>query len=374
MADTRVASGLTVEQWDDQYFKEYLTDNRFTESMGTNEAAIIQIKENLTKKPGDRINFALVNKLTNDAVTGRATMEGNEEDMSSREFPVAVDKRRNAVRVAEIDEQYSAISLREAGRSVLMDWSKKDTEKLITRALSSINGKRILSIHQTVSNQASDSEMNAWLVDNADRVLFGKLRSNNVANDWSDCIDTLDTTDDKLTAAAVSKMKSIAETIANPLIRPIRSTANKGRRYYIMYAHPYAFNDLKADTTITQAQREVQLQMENERLFEGGDLYWDGVIIKQVEESIDEWNLGLDGNGSARVVSAYLCGAQAVGMAYARRWRSTTEQFDYGDKYGVEVSAIYGVEKLRFESGNADSGDFKDHGVVSGFFATSGLS
>jgi N4-gp56 family major capsid protein len=374
MADTRVASGLTVEQWDDQYFTEYLTDNRFSESMGSNETAVIQVKENLTKKPGDRINFALVNKLTNDAVTGRSTMEGNEEDMASREFPVTVDKRRNAVRVAEIDEQYSAISLREAGRSVLMDWSKKDTEKLITRALSSINGKRVLSLHQTVSNQATNAEMDTWLVDNSDRVLFGKLRSNNVANDWSDCLDTLDTTDDKLTALAVSKMKAIAETIANPLIRPIRSTATKGKRYYIMYAHPYAFNDLKQDSTITQAQREVSMQMENERLFEGGDLYWDGVIIKQVEESIDEWNLGLDGNSSARVVAAYLCGAQAIGMANARRWRSTTETFDYGDKYGVEISAIYGVEKLRFESGNADSGDYKDHGVVSGFFATSGLA
>lgn len=374
MADTRVASGLTVEQWDEKYFTEYLTDNRFTESMGSNEAAVIQIKENLTKKKGDRINFALVNKLTNEATTGRSTMEGNEEDMASREFPVAVDKRRNAVRVAEIDEQFSAISLREAGRGVLMDWSKKDTEKLITRAVSSINGKRILSIGHTVTNQASNAEMDAWLVDNSDRVLFGANRSNNAANDWSDCLDTLDTTADLLTPAAITKMKAIAETIANPLIRPIRSTVNKGRRYYIMYAHPYAFNDLKSNATMTQAQREVQLQMENERLFEGGDLYWDGVIVKQIEEAVTEWDLGLDGASSARVVGAFLCGAQAVGVAYARRWRSKTEEFDYGDKYGVETSAIYGVEKLRFETGNADSGDYKDHGVVSGFFATAGLA
>jgi N4-gp56 family major capsid protein len=366
MADTRVASGLTVEQWDEKYFTEYLTDNRFTESMGSNEASVIQIKENLTKKPGDRVNFALVNKLTNDAITGRSTMEGNEEDMASREFPVTVDKRRNAVRVAEIDEQFSAISLRDAGRSVLMDWSKKDTEKLIVRALSSVNGVR-----KTV---ATDANLNAWLVDNSDRVLFGQNRSNNAANDWSDCLDTLDTTNDLLTPAAITKMKAIAETIANPLIRPIRSTANKGRRYYIMYAHPYAFNDLKSNATMTQAQREVMMQMENERLFEGGDLYWDGVIIKQIEEAVTEWDYGLDGASSARVVSAYLCGAQAVGVAYARRWRSKTEEFDYGDKYGVEISAIYGIEKLRFESGNADSGDYKDHGVVSGFFATAGLA
>ena len=63
MAAHRVATGLTVEQWDDKFFTEYLTENRFAGEMGTNENNIIQVKENLTKKPGDRINYALVNRL-----------------------------------------------------------------------------------------------------------------------------------------------------------------------------------------------------------------------------------------------------------------------------------------------------------------------
>ena len=135
MADSRVASGLTVEQWDDKFFTEYLTENRYSGEMGTDESSIIQVKENLTKKPGDRINFALVNKLSQDAVTGRDVLEGNEEDMASRSFEVAVNKRRNGVRVAEIDEQFSAIGLRDAAKSVLKDWSLKDTERLISRTL-----------------------------------------------------------------------------------------------------------------------------------------------------------------------------------------------------------------------------------------------
>ena len=73
MADSFVAAGLTVEQWDDKFFTEYLTENRFAWEMGTNESSIIQVKENLMKKPGDRINFALVNKLTNSAVSLRQT-------------------------------------------------------------------------------------------------------------------------------------------------------------------------------------------------------------------------------------------------------------------------------------------------------------
>ncbi|UQS95221.1 major capsid protein [Pseudanabaena phage Pam5] len=366
MADTRVATGLTVEQWDEKYFVEYLTENRFANEMGTSESSIIQVKENLMKKPGDRVNFALVNRLTNDAITGTNTLEGNEEDMASRSFEVAVTKRRNGVRVAEQDEQFSAISLREAARSTLKDWSLKDTENLIIQSLASFNGTRYGS--------ASEATKDAWLVDNADRVLFGALRSNNSSNDHSASLANCDTTADKLTAAAVSKMKTIAETVANPLIRPIRSTASKGRRYYILYAHPYAFNDLKGDTTITQAQREVNLAMENERLFEGGDLYWDGVIIKQIEQANTEWDFGLVGASSARVVGAYLCGAQAIGAAYAKRWTSKTQEFDYGDKYGVAIEAIYGIAKMQFGSGAADRDDLKDQGVVTGYFATSGLA
>lgn len=366
MADTRVSTGLTVEQWDEKYFVEYLTENRFANEMGTSESSIIQVKENLMKKPGDRVNFALVNRLTNDAITGTNTLEGNEEDMASRSFEVAITKRRNGVRVAEQDEQFSAISLREAARSTLKDWSLKDTENLIIQSIASFNGKRY--------SAASEAEKDAWLVDNADRVLFGALRSNNSGNDHSASLLNCDTTNDKLTAAAVSKMKSIAETVANPLIRPIRSTASKGRRYYILYAHPFAFNDLKGDTTITQAQREVNMQMENERLFEGGDLYWDGVIIKQIEQSTSEWDFGLVGASSARVVGSYLCGAQAVGAAYAKRWTSKTQEFDYGDKYGVAIEAIYGIAKMQFGSGAADRDDLKDQGVVTGYFATAGLA
>src|SRR6187431_2711573 len=116
MTDSLVATGLTVEQWDDKFFTEYLTQNRFASEMGTSEGNIIQVKEKLSKQPGDRINFALVNRLINPAKTGRTTLEGQEENMLSRSFEVVVDKRRNGVRIAEVDEQFSAIPLREAGK------------------------------------------------------------------------------------------------------------------------------------------------------------------------------------------------------------------------------------------------------------------
>jgi N4-gp56 family major capsid protein len=92
MADTRAATGLTAQQWDEQFFVEYFQENLFSELFGTDEAAVIQVKENLTKKKGDSITFALLNRLTNAATTGNAVLEGNEEDMVSRSHKVTVDQ------------------------------------------------------------------------------------------------------------------------------------------------------------------------------------------------------------------------------------------------------------------------------------------
>lgn len=367
MADTRANANLTPEIWDDQFFTEYLTENRYAGEMGTNENNVIQVKEDLTKKKGDRVNFALVNKLSQDAVTGRGTMEGNEEEMGTRSFELAVDKRRNAVRVAEIDEQFSAISLRDAAKFVLKDWAMKDTERLISTALGMMG-----SVPMTAAAITADggTVTDAWLVDNSDRVWFGN-NAYSANTDLSAGLATLTsgTAAERLTIDAIDQMKFMAMNRANPKIRPIRSETN-GKHYYLMYAHPLAFRDLKADTALRQAQREVSLEMENNRLFKGGDLLWNGVIIKEAHDLYDYSTLTGLGDSST-VVPAFLCGAQSIGVAYARRWRSKTEEFDYGDKHGVETSAIYGVGKMVFGSGAGDRDDLKDHGVVTGFFASS---
>ena len=265
MADTRANANLTPEIWDDQFFVEYLTENRYAGEFGTSENSIIQVKEDLTKKKGDRVNFALVNKLTQNAVTGRGTMEGNEEDMATRSYELAVDKRRNAVRVAEIDEQYSAVSLRQAGKFVLKEWAMKDTERLVTRALGNMNGIEMTAA--AVGLAGNQTTLDAWLVDNADRVFFGNSAYAASSGDLSAGLATLTaaTAAERLTAANISAMKFMAMNQANPKVRPIRSEAN-GRHYFLFYAHPLGFRDLKSDTTITQAQREVSLEMENNQI------------------------------------------------------------------------------------------------------------
>lgn len=352
MADTSVASGLTVQQWDAKYFREYIGWNKFAKYMGTSENSIIQVKEDLTKKKGDSVTFALVNRLTGSGVTGSSTLEGNEEAMDTRSHKLTVDQLRNAVRVPMLDEQFSAISLRNAARPVLLDWNMEQMRDDIVAALGDING--------TVYGSASEANKDAWLVDNADRALFGAAVGNNAGNDHSACLAEIDNTADKLDAGMISLAKRRAK-LADPQIRPIRVREAGDEEWYVLLCNSLCFRDLRADTAIQQADREARARGTNNPLFTGGDLLYDGVIIREIEQ-IDA--VAGVGAGSIQVAPNYLVGAQAIGVGFAMRSNTVTEEFDYGDKYGVAVREVRGIDKLRFGSGSADTDDLKDNGVL----------
>lgn len=357
MTDSTAATGLTVQQWDDKFFMEHLSENRFKGEMGTGESNVIQVKEDLSKKKGDTIHFALVNKLTGAGVGPRATLEGNEEEMESRSFPLTITQRRNGVRVADWDEQISSIGLRSAAKAVLKDWAMENTRDQIIDAMGTING--------VAYSAASEAQKDAWLAGNADRALFGDAVGNNAANDHSAALAAV-TAGMTLGTAEISLMKRIAKT-SSPKIRPVKdSMAKNGRSYYILYVPSLVFRDLQNDPAMQQAQREVSLTKENSRLFDGGDLLWDGIIIKEIEDIAP-----IEGVGAAGidVGPAYFCGAQAVGYGVARRWKSAEETFDYGDKKGCAIGEMGNFAKLTFGSGANDTDDQKDHGMVTGFFA-----
>ena len=358
MANSSAAAGLTVQRWDEQFYTEYFQENRFRGEMGTGRNNIIQVKEDLKKKKGDSVTFALVNKLTNPGVEGNNTLEGNEEDMVSRSFKLTITQRRNGVVVPEQEEQFSAIPLRNAARDVLMDWSHEDTRDRIILALGSINSVNY--------GTATETQKDAWLVDNADRVLFGALKSNNsTPGDHSAALANIDNTADKLTASAASLLKRIALS-ASPRIRPVRS-ASSGKRFFVQYVPSLLFRDLKDDSTITQAQRDVSIRMQNEKLFSGGDIEWDGIIFKEIDDI--EVLTGV-GAGSIDVAPTYFMGAQALGYAIARNWNTVTQETDYDDKHGVAVREMSNFGKMTFGSGSGDTDDLKDHGMVTGFFAS----
>ncbi len=361
MTDTTVATGLTVQQWDSKFFKEALNANIFKPFMGTKTNSIIQMKEDLTKKKGDSVTFSLVNKLSGSGVSGNSVLEGNEEAMDSRSFKVSVDQLRNATRVSELDEQFSAIDLREAGKDVLLDWEMESTRDRIITALGSING--------VAYGTATEAQKDAWLDDNNDRVLFGAVKSNTdsaggtVAYDHSDSLAAIDNTNDKLTPGAISLMKRMAKT-ASPKIRPLKPRkGGVSSDSYILFVPSLLLRDLALNSDFLQANREARARGKLNPIFAGADYIFDNVAIIEVED------IATFSNGTIAVAPCYLCGAQAIGYAMAKRPNTVQETFDYGDKHGCAVRQIDGIEKMVFGTGASDTADLKDHGVFTGFFA-----
>lgn len=361
MATMQIPAGLTVQQWDDIYFVEYVNQNFFKKFMGTGQNSMIQVKEDLTTKPGGTVTYALVNRLTGIAKDQNEDLEGNEQKADLRSQAVTIREYATAVRWKTFDEQLTAIDLRQANKDVLLTWNQELDRDLVIEALGSKNGVPYAA--------ATEAQKDTWLTNNADRVLFGALKSNASSLDHSTSLANVDSTNDKVSPGALSLMKRMAKT-CSPKIRPYRiKDAIEKSDAYIVFAPSLVIRDLLADATFTQANRDARVRGIDNPLFNGCDYIWDNLFIYEIEDIRPITGVGA---ASIDVAPVYLCGAQALGQAWAKRPQTVDDTFDYGRSKGMAVKEWMKIEKLRFGSGVTDLDIQKDTGVITGYFSATG--
>lgn len=362
MTTTTLNASSRVQKWDSQYFAEYIRNSGLMPYMGKGTNSIFQVKYELTGG-GKTINIPLVTRLTGAGVTGSTALVGAEEELDNYSMSVSIDWLRNGVEIKKPEEHWTEMDLRAAARDMLQAWSMSKLRDDLIAAMYSIQG--------VAYGSATAAQRDAWLDDNIDRVLFGATKSNvstsapagGATYDHSASLLNIDATTDKLTPAAISLMKRIAKT-ADPHIRPYKTNDGSGREYFVAFAPSLSFRDLKENTTMTQANREArERNVDSNPIFQDGDLIYDGVIIKEVED-IPAFP-GLGAGGTVQVAPGFLCGAQSVGVAIAQRTRSVEDEpQDYGRILGIGVEEIRGVQKLRFGTGANDTDATKDFGIV----------
>jgi hypothetical protein len=346
VSQTYAVAGLTPQIWDDEFFR-------------TDEAAIFQLKEDLTKKKGDRVTFALVNELTGNGVTGNTTLKGNEERLNSRSHALTVDVLRHAVAVDDWDVQKSVIDLRNAAKVQLREWAMKKLRDACTDALGQIDGVNFSS--------ATNAQRDTWQVNNRDRLVFG---TGTVTQTTFASAISFSTTA-QLTPNLLSLMKRLGQS-ASPKVKPVY-VREMDQEWYVAFVGPRAWRDLTEDNpttnVLTLANRDARIRGVDNPLFTGDSLVWDGIIIREIPE-IQALPTAVASISGLAIEPVYLCGAQAVGLAWAQRTKTTTDIDDYEFLHGVGIQEIRRVEKLRF--GTADGADTttpKDHGIVTAFVA-----
>lgn len=351
MTNTTASAAIRAQQWLDKYHSTYIRDSRFFPYMGKTENAVIQVKEDLTKKPGDAITIPLVGALdpTAGPNTGSTALVGNEKALPNDGFKMTVSVVRDGIVVNNMEEQASAIDIYEAARMGLKDLQARYLRNDIITALGKVDG--------VLYGAASAANKNAFNALNSDRVLFGTLKSNFNATHATALANV--TSAMKLSKAVVSLMKRIAQTAVNANgdgISPVRTVGDN--ETYMMFVGTKAFRDLKID--IGTEWKDAQARGSDNPLFVGTtSVYWDGVVIREIPEIADT---GAVGAAAANVAPVYLCGAQSLGAAWAQRtdFRVRKED-DYGYQRGVAFQEIRSIDKIRY----GQTG--KDWSVVTGF-------
>jgi N4-gp56 family major capsid protein len=369
MAETQVHSGLTVEEWSDSSFKEYVRENPLYSLMGRSPNSVIQVKEELTKDVGDKVTFSLISRLTGDGVEGDNELEGNEENLGNYPCSVEVNQLRNGVVVGAHEKIKTKIDLLNAAKMMLKLWAMEKLRDLcIARLFSPVTDGL------TTYTAATEAQKDAWAVANNpdtgnQRILFGAAKAN-YSGDHSTDLANIDGTADDAHQNIIRLLKRLAQG-ADPHIRPVvvpSKPAEVGGERFFALMGSLPFRDLEAN--YSTVQQNAGVRGDQNRLFAGGSIKVGNVICLEIPEMDRLSTAGgcllenVGDSGTTEVEPIFFCGAQALLLAWAKRMSAKTDEWDYQNKRGVAVAETRGCVKSTF--------NMYQHGMATGYVSAVG--
>ena len=369
MAETTLATASERQVWTSTFVTEYIRSVRFSPYMtdsAVNTGGIILTKFQQEEEAFRTINVPFIGRLkAASGATGAQVLDGMEEELTNFNMPITIDWRRNAVRIPKSTSFRTEIDLWGAAKTGLQAWV---TEKLRDDIIRALFATITDTAGTTVSwDLATAANKNTWVLANKDRVFFANLISN-----WN---ATFATAIANVVAANIvsvgniGKMKRLAKA-ADPHIRPFRINDGSGREYFVAFHGVRTFRDMSLDATMVTANQSSRAReaqgVDNNPLFQDGDLVYNGVIHREVPE-IDDYaaanGFNALGGGAADVRPVFLCGAGSVGVAWGQMPTPRTDMVkDYGFRPGVAIEELLGVKKINFNG--------VQNGVVTGFFGS----
>lgn len=333
MTEYGVNSPEAVKLWSRKLAREALKATYMARFVGKSQDSLIQEKTDTKKDSGDRVRCTLRMLLSGDGVQGDATLEGNEESLTTHVDDIIINQLRHATRSkGKMTEQRVPFSIREEGMSGLRDWW---AERLDNWFFNQICGNTAISDTRYTGNQAT-------IAPSATRI----MRADN--NSTDEALTTF--ADDKMTLDLLDYLKEMAET-ATPLIRPVNVN---GSKKYVVFMHPYQVTDLRTNTSQGQWLDIQKAAMQGGKvsdnpIFSGAIGEYNNMIIHS-STRVTNGVHSSTGAALANVRRAVLCGAQSAAIAFGqghslKQYDWTEELFDYGNQLGIEAGCIGGLKK-----------------------------
>lgn len=336
MAATSFATGdaLAVKLWSKKVAVEALKQTWVYKFMGRDDNSVIQIFDDTTKSPGDRIRVPLRRLLSGNGVKGDNTLEGNEERINYFNDDIFIDQLRHAVREGgRFTRQLVPFDIREHARLSLQDWW---SDRIDTWFFNQLCGNALQTDLRFTGNQTAVAADSDHIVFPAGTSTMGSL-SNSATMKFT--LTLLD--------VAVEKAKTLAV--------PIRPIMIGGEEKYVAFLHHSQVTDLRTNTSTGQWLDIQKAAMQGGNvsknpIYTGALGEYNGVVLHASNR------LPAAFSGAAAVTDtriAAFCGAQAVGMAFGRengpeRFQWVEDYFDYENQFGVAAGCIAGMKKLIF--------------------------
>lgn len=380
MAFSEAETNLELLKWRNEYWVEYVRMSGYSPYMGAGPNSIIYTMRDLVDGGKDLI-VPLIGSLKGKG-TGAGLLTGSEDRFDTFDFRTRPWWRRNAVTVKKSAQQKSAIDLFKARGEVLKLWSADDMREGVTDALSVVayddaHYDEDAGVGRGVTlAEATTAQKNAWVLDNPNRLLFGISTGNLVSGNYASSIANVDVTNDTWSAGMIDAAKGLARqrnrATGQRNVRPYRSSQKDGREYFVLFVETRAFNKLRADADIKAANKDARPREDNgmneNPIFQGGDLIYNGVIIHEIPEQTNSVLLAA-GASSADVSVGYLCGAQAVVVGVGQDPIPTQRKDDdYGFIKGVGTEELRSIEKTFFQTATS-TGPGEQFGCVTVFGA-----
>ncbi len=306
------ASALTQQLWANRFWVEAKTESYFYGQgfVGPSETNDIIVEfGDLNKEQGSQITFGQIRELGNAGIQGDATLEGNEEAPNTYDDAITIDQWRNAIRTkGKLSEQYpSDKATRKWAKELLRRWM---SEKL-------------------------DQDLFDAIGDSLTKVIYGGDATSTATIESGDYM-TL-----QLISKCVAYGKKATPKIKGKMI--------KGRETpgVIVISPDHEYDLTERDASWAQAQREAMRRGNDNPIFTGALGVHKGVPIHSHERVAlsTTW-----GGGAVNGATALYMGVASGAIAYAKKRIWNEKTFDYGNKVGFAIGAIYGVTKAVFNS------------------------
>jgi N4-gp56 family major capsid protein len=329
-----VNSPEAVKLWRSQLAREALKATWVQKFIGDDSDSVVQVFGETGKQAGDRVTATLRMQLTGDGVAGDATLEGNEEALTTYTDNLIVDQLRHAVRSGgKMSEQRIPWKIREEAMMGLKDWW---AGRIDASFFNQVCG-------YTVQADVRYTGMQPVLAPDAAHI----YRPNAHATDQALVAG------DEMNLAIIDAVVAMAK-LMTPVIRPINID---GDDRWVMVLHTNQVTQLR---TAAGAGQWLDIQKaamsgdgsKNNPIMTGALGMYNGVVLHESTRITNGVNSGT-GAIVATARRAVLMGAQAAAIGFGqdqsfKNFDWNEELFDYGNQLGVEAGLIHGLKKLRF--------------------------